>query len=67
MTERTRQLSRRRFLFAVGVGGAVTATATVAKSVPEAHSARGNNDDKRATRGYHASQHVTAYYRTVKV
>ena len=66
MTEGTRRLSRRNFLLALGAGSAVTAAATVAKDIPEARAACGN-DDKRATRGYHASQHVNAYYRTVKI
>ena len=66
MTERTRRLPRRSFLFAVAAGGAVTTAAMLAKNVPEAQSAPGNHD-KRATRGYHASQHVDAYYRTVKI
>jgi hypothetical protein len=26
-----------------------------------------NENDKRATRGYHASEHVNNYYRTTKV
>lgn len=66
MNERARQLPRRSFLFAVGAGTAVTAAAMVAKNIPEAEAAL-DNDDKRATRGYHASQHVDAYYRTVKI
>lgn len=65
MTERTGRLSRRSFLFAVGAGGAVTAAAIVSKNAPEAQPPLGN-DDKRATRGYHASQHVNDYYRTAK-
>jgi hypothetical protein len=66
MTESTTRFSRRTFLFAVGAGGAVTAGAAVAKNVPEVEHPRGD-DDKRATRGYHASRHVDAYYRTVKL
>jgi hypothetical protein len=66
MTEFTTRFSRRGFLFAVGAGGAVTAGAAVAKSVPEVACPRGN-DDKRTTRGYHASQHINAYYRTAKM
>ena len=66
MTEATGRISRRSFLFAAGAGGAVTATAAVAKSLPETEPVR-TDDDARATRGYHASQHVKAYYRTVKM
>ena len=66
MIERTRQPSRRSFLFAVGAGGAVVAAATVASNVPQVQSAPAK-DDKRATRGYRASQHVNDYYRTAKV
>jgi hypothetical protein len=66
MTESTTRFSRRSFLFAVGAGGTVTAAAAVAKSVPEVEVAR-TSDDKHATRGYHASRHVDAYYRTVKL
>ena len=66
MSEPTTRVSRRSFLFAVGAGGAVTAGAVIAKNVPEVECPRGN-DDKRATRGYHASRHVDAYYRTVKL
>jgi len=66
MNEPRTRLSRRGFLFAVAAGGAVTAAPMVAKNLQEPPSAD-NNDDKRATRGYHASRHVEAYYRTVKV
>ncbi|HSA88712.1 MAG TPA: formate dehydrogenase [Burkholderiales bacterium] len=65
MSERSPRLSRRKFLFTVGAGGAATAAAVVAakKSVPAAASGKG----KRATRGYHATEHVNNYYRTAKV
>ena len=66
MTERTKRLSRRNFLLAVGAGGAVTAAAIVAKNAPQAQSAP-DNGDKRATRGYQASKHVNNYYRTTKI
>jgi hypothetical protein len=64
MSERSLRLSRRKFLFTVGAGGAATAAAVVAtkKSTP-AVSGKG----KRATRGYHATEHVNNYYRTAKV
>ncbi|HKU48202.1 MAG TPA: formate dehydrogenase [Burkholderiales bacterium] len=64
MTEKKAKLSRRNFLLAVGAGGAATAAAVVAtKKTAPATSGTG----KRATRGYHASEHVNNYYRTAKV
>lgn len=66
MTERTKRLSRRNFLLAVGAGGAATAATIVAKNKSsEAPPATGSG--KRATRGYQASEHVNNYYRTTKV
>jgi shikimate 5-dehydrogenase len=66
MTERTKRLSRRNFLLAVGAGGAATAAAIAAKNATHARLAPVNGD-KRATRGYQASAHVNHYYRTTKV
>jgi shikimate 5-dehydrogenase len=64
MSERSVRLSRRKFLLTVGAGGAATAAAVVtAKKSPPAASGK----DKRATRGYHATEHVNNYYRTAKV
>ena len=64
MTEKKAKLSRRNFLLAVGAGGAATAAAIVAtKDSPPVQSGKG----KRATRGYHATEHVNNYYRTTKV
>ncbi len=66
MSDGSKRLSRRNFLLTVGAGGAATAAAVVAtrsgstKPVPAAN-------DKRATRGYEASEHVNNYYRTAKV
>jgi hypothetical protein len=65
MTERTKRLSRRNFLLAVGAGGAATAAAIVATKSTPAKPA--NPQDKRATRGYQASEHISNYYRTTKV
>jgi hypothetical protein len=65
MTTSTKRLSRRNFLLAVGVGGAATAAAIVAKDAPQAPPVSGRG--KRATRGYHASEHVNTYYRTAKI
>ncbi len=66
MSERTRRLSRRHFLFSVGAGGAATAAAIVAKKAPHAPKVTADAG-KRTTRGYQASEHVNNYYRTTKV
>lgn len=66
MTERTKRLSRRKFLLAAGAGGAAAAAAIVAKNAAQMSPAVGNGE-KRATRGYQASEHVNHYYRTAKV
>ena len=64
MTEKKAKLSRRNFLLTVGAGGAATAAAVVTSNrTPPAESGKG----KRATRGYHATEHVNNYYRTTKV
>jgi hypothetical protein len=65
MTERTKRLSRRNFLLTVGAGGAATAAAIVTSKAPSSSAAP--DKSKRATRGYHASEHVNNYYRTTKV
>lgn len=64
MTEKKSKLSRRDFLLATGAGAAAGAAVIVAKTTPPAQSA---SADKRASRGYHASEHVNNYYRTTKV
>jgi len=65
MSERSKKLSRRNFLLTLGAGGAATAAAIVAKQ-PQTKDAAGAKD-KRATRGYHVTEHVNDYYRTTKV
>ena len=65
MTEKRAKLSRRNFLLTVGAGGAATAAAIVATK--SSSSAAQTSKDKRATRGYQASEHVNNYYRTAKV
>ena len=65
MSERTKRLSRRNFLLTAGATGAAAAAAIVAKNSPPTQS--GSEKDKRATRGYHATEHVNNYYRTTKV
>lgn len=66
MSERTKRLTRRNFLLTLGAGGAATAAAVVA-SKSSSTSATSSAKDKRATRGYQASEHVNNYYRTAKV
>ncbi len=63
MSNRTTRLSRRNFLVTLGAGGAATAAAIAAKT-PGSESVK---KDKRASRGYQASEHVNNYYRTTKV
>lgn len=65
MTDKKARLSRRSFLLTMGAGGAATAAAIATKNAaaPQPDSTR----DKRATRGYHASEHINNYYRTTKV
>ncbi len=65
MNERAKRLSRRSFLLTVGAGGVAAATAVASKR--GAASAPSQSQDKRATRGYQASEHVHNYYRTTKV
>ncbi|HET7672613.1 MAG TPA: twin-arginine translocation signal domain-containing protein [Burkholderiales bacterium] len=65
MSERSKRLTRRNFLVTLGAGGAATAAAIVATKSPTPSTAASN--DKRATRGYHATEHVNNYYRTTKV
>jgi hypothetical protein len=65
MSDRTKRLSRRNFLLTMGAGGAATAAAIVATKSTPLQSGKGK--DKRATRGYEASEHVNNYYRTTKV
>ena len=63
-------MDRRTFLkrsgVTVGAGGAATAAAIVATKSTNS-SALQTSKDKRATRGYQASEHVNNYYRTTKV
>ena len=65
MTEKKAKLSRRSFLLTMGAGAGATAAAIVAKNA--ATPQPGSTNDKRATRGYHASGHIDNYYRTTKV
>ena len=67
MTEKKAKLSRRNFLLTLGAGGAATAAAIVATKSPNSSPQTSKGKDKRATRGYQASEHVNNYYRTTKV
>jgi hypothetical protein len=49
----------------MGAGGAAATAAAVMTRAPAVSSK--NSDDKRATAGYQASEHVNNYYRTTKV
>jgi hypothetical protein len=63
--QKNAKLSRRNFLLTVGAGGAATAAAVVAgnKALPGTSGAA----DKRGSRGYQETAHVSNYYRTTKV
>ena len=65
MSNRTTRLSRRNFLLTLGAGGAAPAAANGATN-PGSESLK-KGKDKRASRGYQASEHVNNYYRTAKV
>jgi len=66
MSENKTRLSRRNFLLTVGAGGAASAAAIVAKTVPQAQPLAGA-EDRKTSKGYHASAHINNYYRTAKV
>jgi TAT (twin-arginine translocation) pathway signal sequence len=65
MPARTKRLSRRDFLLVAGAGGAAAAAAVLVKPGPSDVPAKGQG--KRASRGYHASEHINNYYRTTKI
>ena len=65
MTEKKAKLSRRNFLLTVGVSGAAATAAAIVAKQPGTNLEQ--SKDKRATRGYQASEHVKNYYRTTKV
>jgi hypothetical protein len=66
MSDRSKRLTRRNFLLTLGAGGAASAAAIVATKSPSSQPVPATND-KRATRGYEATEHVHNYYRTTKV
>jgi len=67
MSERSQRLSRRKFLLTVGAGGAATAAVVTARKLTSASTPAASGKGKRATVGYHATEHVNNYYRTAKV
>ena len=67
-TTRSKTLSRRHFLLAVGAGGAATAAAVVAgTAATKAPATPAQNGDKRRGKGYEETAHVRRYYSTTKV
>ena len=64
MSQKKAVLSRRNFLVTMGAGGAATAAAIATRNSP---APAVDSKNKRATRGYHASEHISNYYRTTKV
>jgi hypothetical protein len=66
MGEGKSRLSRRNFILAVGASGAASAAAIVATAVPPAPPAASPND-KRKSKGYHATEHIRSYYNTTKI
>jgi len=69
MSDNKAKVSRRNFLLALGAGGAAGGAAIVARSVRSVAQAQpvATGDDKKSTKGYHASAHIRNYYRTAKV
>lgn len=63
---KARVLSRRAFLL-YGGGAGLTVAAALAVRKPGLRAEGGATQGKRATRGYHASEHIDNYYRTTKV
>jgi hypothetical protein len=67
-TTKSKTLSRRNFLLAVGAGGAATAAAVVAgKSGKAVTPSPAQGSDKRRGKGYEETAHVRSYYSTTKV
>jgi hypothetical protein len=65
MKTSTSKLSRRKFLFAVGAGGAATAAAVVAAKGPQAQPKKA--EAVNGSKGYQLTEHVRKYYETTKV
>ena len=65
MKTSTSKLSRRKFLLAVGAGGAATAAAVVATKGPQAQPKKA--EAVSGSKGYQLTEHVRKYYETTKV
>lgn len=65
MKTSTSKLSRRKFLFAVGAGGAATAAVVVATKVPQVQPKKA--EAVNGSKGYQLTEHVRKYYETTKV
>ena len=65
MKTSTSKLSRRKFLFAVGAGGAATAAAVVATKGPQAQTKKA--EAVNGSKGYQLTEHVRKYYESTKV
>ncbi|HKO89448.1 MAG TPA: twin-arginine translocation signal domain-containing protein [Burkholderiales bacterium] len=59
------KLSRRKFMLAVGAGGAAGVAAVAAKTLPREVEAP--QPEKAERKGYELSEHVRKYYRTTLV
>jgi len=62
----SKQISRRRFLFAAGAGGAA-ATALVASRKQGAGDSSVTTKTSPDVSGYRLTEHIRSYYRTAKV
>ena len=66
MSRNRSDLNRRRFLFALGAGGAATAAGIAVKTMPQAQRAAGEAQQP-GSKGYQETEHVRNYYRTTRV
>jgi hypothetical protein len=65
MTDSKTKASRRKFLLAIGAGGAATVAAIAAKTTPE--NEKSETKEERQSSGYRLSEHIRNYYRTTLV
>ena len=59
------KISRRKFLLAVGAGGAATTAAVVTSKGPQMQPKKA--ETVSGSRGYHLTDHIRKYYSTTKV
>ena len=64
MKSSERKLSRRKFLVALGAGGASATVALVAKEKEQGTTEAAKEE---SSRGYRVTEHIQNYYRTAKV